>query len=115
MPSDTAPPKPPLLRMRGISKSFPGVQALADVEVAFDGRIIVMDEPTAALTPQEVDTLLKLVASLKEQGIGIIYISHRLEEIFRVADRIMVMRDGRHVDTRATSEMTRQQLIEMMV
>jgi len=83
--------------------------------LAFDARIIVMDEPTAALTLQEVDTLLKLVAALREQGIGIIYVSHRLEEIFRVCDRILVMRDGAHVATRLTSELNRQQLIEMMV
>jgi ribose transport system ATP-binding protein len=83
--------------------------------LAFDARIIVMDEPTAALTPQEVDGLLALVASLRQHGIGIIYVSHRLEEIFRVCDRVMVMRDGKHVDTRPTRELNRQQLIEMMV
>jgi ABC-type sugar transport system ATPase subunit len=83
--------------------------------LAFDARIIVMDEPTAALARHEVDTLLKLVATLAAQGIGIIYVSHRLEEIFRACDRIMVMRDGAHVGTRATSELDRQQLIEMMV
>ena len=83
--------------------------------LAFEARIIVMDEPTAALTPKEVDALLQLVAGLRAHGIGIIYVSHRLEEIFRICDRVMVMRDGANVDTRATSELSRQQLIEMMV
>src|SRR5271166_49038 len=68
--------------------------------LSVDARILVMDEPTAALSPQEVSALLQIVRDLKRQGIGIIYVSHRLEEIFAVADRILVLRDGRRVDCR---------------
>ena len=74
------------------------------VEIAkallIDARILVMDEPSASLSDREVDKLLEIVKDLKEQGIGIIYISHRLEEIFRIADRVSVLRDGEHVGTR---------------
>ena len=58
-----------------------------------------MDEPTAALTPREVDGLLQVVSELRTQGIGIIYISHRLDEIDAIADRVTVLRDGSHVAT----------------
>ncbi|MDP7009918.1 MAG: sugar ABC transporter ATP-binding protein [Verrucomicrobiota bacterium] len=80
-----------------------------------NARLIVMDEPTAALSPSEVERLLAVVGELKEQGIGVIYISHRLNEIFEIADRVMVLRDGEHVDTRPIGEFTRDSMIEMMV
>ena len=80
-----------------------------------DSKLIVMDEPTAALSPQEVEGLFKVVRELKAQAISIIYISHRLDEIFEICDRITVLRDGEHVGTQPTSELTRDQLIEMMV
>jgi len=83
--------------------------------LAADARIIVMDEPSAALTLQEVERLFEIIGDLKRQGMGVIYISHRLEEVFRVADRVMVMRDGGHVATRPVGELTRQGMIEMMV
>jgi ribose transport system ATP-binding protein len=78
-------------------------------------RIIVMDEPSAALTSQEVEKLFEIVRDLKARGIGIIYISHRLEEIFHIADRVMVLRDGQHVATRDVSEIDHGGLVEMMV
>jgi ABC-type sugar transport system ATPase subunit len=78
-------------------------------------RIIVMDEPTAALTAQEAEALFRLIADLKARGMGIIYVSHRLDEVFRLTDRVTVLRDGRHVATRPTSGVSRSQLIEMMV
>ena len=74
-----------------------------------------MDEPTAALTPREVEGLLKVVSELRTQGIGIIYVSHRLDEIDEVADRITVLRDGSHVGTKGKSQLNREQLIAMMV
>ena len=80
-----------------------------------DARLLVMDEPSATLTPQEVDRLLGIVRELREQGLGIIYISHRLEEVYEIADRIMVLRDGEHVGTKATVELGREDLIELMV
>lgn len=83
--------------------------------LSLNARLLVMDEPSASLTPQEVDRLLEIVRDLRRDGLGIIYISHRLEEIFKIADRIMVLRDGEHVGTRATSELNREALIELMV
>jgi ABC-type sugar transport system ATPase subunit len=78
-------------------------------------RIIVMDEPSAVLTSQEVDKLFDIIRDLKAQGIGIIYISHRLDEIFEIADRATVMRDGEYIDTQPVKTLTRERLIELMV
>ena len=83
--------------------------------LAHDVRILVMDEPSAALTPQEVARLFALMRDLKSQGIGIIYISHRLEEVFEIADTVTVLRDGRHVADCLVPELTRSRLIELMV
>ncbi|HLW65378.1 MAG TPA: sugar ABC transporter ATP-binding protein [Gemmataceae bacterium] len=80
-----------------------------------NARILVMDEPTAALTPPEAERLLSIIRDLRARGIGIIYVSHRLDEIFAIADRVTVLRDGKHVDTRPISEVKRARLIEMMV
>ena len=80
-----------------------------------DARILVMDEPSATLTPQEVERLLDIVRELRDQGLGIIYISHRLEEVYEISDRIMVLRDGEHVETRPVGELDREALIELMV
>lgn len=78
-------------------------------------RIMVMDEPSAALTPQEVDKLFAVINRLRDRGIGIIYISHRLDEIARIADRVMVLRDGKYVADRLISDVTRSTMIEWMV
>jgi ribose transport system ATP-binding protein len=83
--------------------------------LARDTRIIVMDEPTAALTAGEVTRLFDIVRDLKSQGIAVIYISHRLDEIFALADRVVVLRDGRNVGTRPLEGLGRTELIEMMV
>lgn len=80
-----------------------------------DCRILVMDEPTAALTPREVEKLFVVLRELAARGIGIIFVSHRLNEVFSIADRITVMRDGATVVTQMTRELTRRQLIEHMV
>ena len=78
-------------------------------------RILVMDEPTAALSSHEVEKLFQVVRDLRTQGIGIIYVSHRLDEIFALCDRVTVMRDGGHIATAPVSELSRQRLIELMV
>ena len=80
-----------------------------------NARIIVMDEPTAALTPREVEGLLRVVRELRSQGIGIIYISHRLDEIDAIADRVTILRDGALVATREKSDLNRKQMIALMV
>ena len=78
-------------------------------------RLIVMDEPTAALTDREIDALFALIAKLKKQGVAFVYISHRLEELPRIADRVTVLRDGRGVETRAMAQMPPDDLIRLMV
>ena len=89
------------------------------VEIAkallLDAKIIVMDEPSAALSGKEVDRLLEIVSDLKSRGLGIIYITHRLEEVFAIADRVTVLRDGENVITEAVEQLDRRQLIEAMV
>jgi len=80
-----------------------------------DVRMIVMDEPSASLTPQEVAHLFKIIRDLKQRGIGVIYISHRLDEIFEVADRVVILRDGDFAGQALIHELTRQRMIEMMV
>ena len=80
-----------------------------------DARILVMDEPTAALTQDEVEKLLEIIRELRANGIGIIYISHRLDEIDAIADRITVLRDGESVGDRSAQEISRQNLIALMV
>lgn len=83
--------------------------------LATDARLLVMDEPTAALSPSEAEKLLSLVRGLRARGLGILFISHRLDEVLSVADRVMVLRDGRHVATRPRAEVDRHWLIEAMV
>jgi len=78
-------------------------------------RILVMDEPSAALTPQEVEKLFDIIRDLKSQGISIIYISHRLDEIFTIADAITVLRDGQYAGSSDVSDIDRRGLIELMV
>ena len=80
-----------------------------------DVKILVMDEPSASLSPKEVEGLFQIIRDLKQKGISIIYISHRLEEIFEICDRIMVLRDGEYVGSRPADALTRTELIEMMV
>ena len=80
-----------------------------------NATIIAMDEPSATLTEHELKSLFKLITSLKEQGVSIIYISHRLEEIFQIADRVTVLRDGQLVGTKPVSEIDRDEVIHMMV
>ena len=83
--------------------------------IAFDAKIVVMDEPTSSLTRRETDVLFRIIRSLKEQNIGIIYISHRMEEIMELADCVTVLRDGRLVGSLDRSEMTEHRIISMMV
>lgn len=78
-------------------------------------RILIMDEPTAPLTVSEVDSMFEIVRQLKARGVTVIYISHRLEEIFRIADKVSVLRDGRYIATRTTAATNRKELISLMV
>jgi ABC-type sugar transport system ATPase subunit len=83
--------------------------------VSFHSKIIVMDEPTSSLAEREVEYLFEVIRKLKKQGVSIIYISHKLNELFTITDRITVMRDGRYVDTKETKKTSMDQLIKMMV
>ena len=83
--------------------------------LSYDARILIMDEPTAALTEADVLRLFDIVRRLKARGVGIVYISHRMDEIFMLADRVTVLRDGAFVGTRVTSETNSGELVEMMV
>lgn len=80
-----------------------------------DIKVLIMDEPTAPLTENEIQILFKVIKKLKAEGVSIIYISHRLEEIFELADRITVIRDGQYIKTKKTSETTNEELIQLMV
>jgi ABC-type sugar transport system ATPase subunit len=83
--------------------------------ISMDARIIIMDEPTSSLAKQEVDELFTLIRQLQKQGVGIIYISHRLDEVARVGDRCTVFRDGKWIATRRVGEVTTNELIRLMV
>ncbi len=94
-----------------------GKQQMVEIAKAIsrDCKLLVLDEPTAALTQPEVEELFKIMRELKEKGIGMIYISHRMDEINRISDRVTVMRDGEYVDTVNTAEVTKDDIVKMMV
>src|SRR5260370_1735373 len=94
-----------------------GKQQLVEIAKALshNARILVLDEPTAALTDAEAEVLFTILGKLCHQGIGIIYVSHRLQEVFRLSRRVTVLRDGRTVGTELTSQMNEQQVITKMV
>ncbi|HTZ50238.1 MAG TPA: sugar ABC transporter ATP-binding protein [Spirochaetia bacterium] len=83
--------------------------------LSFSSKLIIMDEPSSSLTGEEMAQLVTIIRQLKEKGISIIYISHKLDEIFQFCDVVSVMRDGRVVDTKAVAEFTRNELISKMV
>lgn len=89
------------------------------VEIAkaltFDANIIIFDEPTASLTEREVQALFTIIHQLKEKGLGIVYISHRMEEIFALCDRVTVIRDGQHISTQNVADTTKDELVADMV
>lgn len=94
-----------------------GYQQMVEIAKAIqqDAQVLIMDEPSAPLTSNEVENMFKVVELLRKKGVSIIYISHRLEEIFRLSDRIEVIRDGEYIDTLITKESTVDQLIKLMV
>lgn len=83
--------------------------------VSFDAKILVMDEPTSSLSDEEVERLFETIERLKQNNVSIVYISHRMDEIFRISDRITVIRDGEYIGTKATSETNADELVSMMV
>ncbi len=101
-------------RMRDLS-----VAQMQTVEIAkalgCNARIVIMDEPTAAISGHEVEALFRVIDALTRQGVAIAYITHRMDEVFRIAQTVTVLRDGRHVETRPARELDEQRLIGLMV
>ncbi|MCL7377729.1 sugar ABC transporter ATP-binding protein [Streptomyces sp. 35G-GA-8] len=83
--------------------------------VSVNARVVVMDEPTSSLEPREVETLFRVIADLRAQGIAVIYVSHRMDELYRICDRVTVLRDGRHIHTGDLAELSRMRLVSMML
>ncbi len=96
-----------------------GIAQMQLVEIAKalsnESRVLILDEPTATLTSKEIDRLFEIIKRLKQAGVTIIYISHRLQEIFEIGDRVTVLRNGQKVDTRSTAAVTIPELVKMMV
>ncbi len=80
-----------------------------------DAKVLIMDEPTAALSDKEINNLFQIIRRLKENGVAIVYISHRMEEIFKISDKITVMRDGLSIDTKKTQDTTMDEVVKKMV
>ena len=94
-----------------------GKQQMIEIARAMstDAKMIIMDEPTAALTDREIESLFEVVESLRKQGVSIVYVSHRMEEIFQICDRITVLRDGEYVGTEKIKETSFEAIVKMMV
>jgi len=94
-----------------------GDQQLVEIAkaLAIDSRVLIMDEPTSALTEGEVERLFRIIQKLRTRGVTILYISHKMDEVFRLADRITVLRDGRHVATVERNETTPRDITHLMV
>ena len=94
-----------------------GQQQLVEIAKALSqkAKILVLDEPTAALTESEVETLFGILNDLKARGVGMIYISHKLDEVFEMSDRITVLRDGKTVGTQNAKDLTKAKVIALMV
>ncbi|MBY5808177.1 sugar ABC transporter ATP-binding protein [Rhizobium leguminosarum] len=83
--------------------------------VSYNSDVLIMDEPTSALTEREVEHLFRIIRDLRAQGIGIVYITHKMNELFEIADEFSVFRDGRYIGTHASTDVTRDDIIRMMV
>jgi inositol transport system ATP-binding protein len=104
----------PEAEVRGLSIANRQMVEIAKA-VSFDSDILIMDEPTSALTETEVEHLFRIIRQLRAQGKGIVYITHKMNELFEIADEVSVFRDGRYIATKAASEVTRNDIIQMMV
>ena len=83
--------------------------------VSFNAQVLVLDEPTSSLTEQEVEHLFRIINMLRDRGVGIIYISHKMDEILRISDDVTIMRDGQYIATRPAAELTKAEIIRLMV
>ncbi len=94
-----------------------GKQQMCEIAkaISHEAKVIVFDEPSAALTETEIEELFKIIFDLRSKGLGVVYISHRMDEIKKITDRITVMRDGTYVGTLVTKDSTKEEIIDMMV
>ncbi|MEU9358555.1 sugar ABC transporter ATP-binding protein [Streptomyces sp. NPDC048301] len=83
--------------------------------VSVNAQVVIMDEPTSSLEPREVETLFRVIERLRDQGIAVVYVSHRMDELYRICDRVTVLRDGRHIHTGELADLDRMQLVSMML
>jgi ribose transport system ATP-binding protein len=104
----------PEMRISNLTNAYKQLVEIAKA-VLEKSKVLIMDEPTAPLGNREVDLLFTLIRSLKQEGVSIIYISHRLEELFQVADRITILRDGQYIKTMNTQDTNRSELVKLMV
>jgi ABC-type sugar transport system ATPase subunit/ribose/xylose/arabinose/galactoside ABC-type transport system permease subunit len=104
----------PRTMMRGLSVADQQMVELA-AALSLNARVLLMDEPTAALTPQEVEELFRIVRGLKDKGVAIVFVSHRLQEVFTVSDRITVLRDGQCIGSKLVQDTTTDEIVRMMV
>ena len=107
-------PIPPRTRMRELSIARMQMVEIAKA-VSYDSKIIIMDEPTSAISEKEVKVLFGIIRELRSKGAGILYISHKMDEIFQISDEITVLRDGQFVDCKPVSELNNDMLVKMMV
>jgi ribose transport system ATP-binding protein len=104
-------PRTPVARLRV------GTQQIVEIAkaISFRARVIIMDEPTSAITEQEIEILFRLIRQLKQQGVGIVYITHKLDELRQIADDVTIFRDGRFIACESFANLTRDRMIQLMV
>ncbi len=104
----------PKIRLDKLSVSQRQMVEIAKA-VSYDAKVIVLDEPTSSLTDHEVDLLFKIIDVLRKEGVGVVYISHKMEEIFRISDEVTVLRDGTYIGTEDIENLTMEKIVNMMV
>lgn len=104
----------PRIRLDRLSVSQRQMVEIAKA-VSYDAKVIVLDEPTSSLTENEVHLLFEIIRVLKDQGVGVIYISHKMDEIFEISDEVTVLRDGAHIGTEFIENLTMDRIVNMMV
>jgi len=104
----------PRMKMKELSTAYTQMVEIAKA-ISYNSELIIMDEPTSAITEREVEHLFEIIEWLKKKGVSIIYITHKMDEIFKIADEVTVLRDGNYIGTHSINEITKEKLIEMMV
>lgn len=104
----------PGARMKDLSTAYCQMVEIIKA-VSYNAQLIIMDEPTSALAQSEVENLFRIIETLKKQGTTVIYITHRMDEVFRISDEVTVLRDGRYIGTKSASALDKASLIQMMV